>query len=475
MGQMQFIVPDRSRLPEGATELAYFAGHEESPQVTRAVWENGLLVISRQEQESGTLTIPWKPSPSADATALATATLIERPRPYLLPLELARGAVYRLRSYAFLWQSFGLAAPDELGSLLQEARTQLARAATSQSDAARAAAHADQALDAALRAGEILCRAYGDQWSAARKSLAPRPPFLVGATLDARPPDQPFAEHLLQACNTLGVPFDWPEVERVEGSPDWQLSESQLAWCQAHELSVCGGPLLRCARGALPAWLDASGDFELLLARATRHLQGVVERFRGRVQLWNCAAGANTARGLGLSEDQQLRLAVRAVETVRVTDGNAPVIISLDQPWGDYLRDERRQLSPIHFADALLRGNLGLSGLGLRIDIGLSPETTLPRDVLEISRQIDRWSVFNLPLLVELTLPPSRSFAAASELAWLKQVVPVLLSKATVQAVFWGQLFDGQSGQLPDRGLFDTDATPKPALEAFANVRRMAE
>jgi hypothetical protein len=206
-----------------------------------------------------------------------------------------------------------------------------------------------------------------------------------------------------------------------------------------------------------------------------RYLLAVVERYAGRVQLWNCAAALNTAAELALTEEQRLQLAVRAIEIVRAADRNTPIIFTIDQPWGEYLRDERRQLSPIHLADVLVRGDVGLSGFGLRINIDLARGATLPRDVLEISRQMDRWSVFNLPLLVELTLPQKTMPAGESEQAWLERVIPMLLGKPAVQAIVWGRLLDGGNREFSDRGLFDRQGHAKPAFHAFSTIRRLVE
>jgi hypothetical protein len=475
MGRMQFIVPHRDRLPDGAIELAYLAGHEEAPYQTRTSWQGDWLSVHRDEAESATFTIPWIVG-NRPPLALSTGTLVERARPYLLPVELARGTVYRLRTYAFLWQALGLVVPAGLSPLLKEALGALARAATAQDQPVEAAKSAEQALVAGLEGGAVLCAAYADQSRRARRAMSTRTPLVVGVPLDDdRPPDQPFAEFLLQSCNTLSVPFSWRNIEATAGAPSWQLSDVQIAWCQGHEKRICGGPLVRLEPEALPDWIGPATDFGTLQASVARHVQAVVERYRGRVHLWNCGAAINTATTLPLTEEQRVRLAVSAIETARAADRQTPVILTLDQPWGEALRDERRQLSPIHFADALVRGDLGLAGLGLRIDMGFAPGATLPRDVLEISRQIDRWSVFNLPLLIEFTLPPSVLPSDHGEQAWIEQVIPVLLGKPAIQAVFWGRLFDGQGRPFADRGLFDREGVPKPALRAFSAIRRWTE
>jgi hypothetical protein len=473
MGRMQFIVPHRDRLPAGAIELAYLANLEESPYRTRATWQGDELALERDESESATLTIPWIAG-DRPPLALSTGTLVERSRPYILAVELARGTVYRLRMYAFAWQSLGLVLPDGFEGLLHQGLAALARAVTSQEEPAAAAELAEQALDLALVASGSLCRAYGEQSIPARKGAASRAPFLVGITLDNQPPDQSVGERVLAACNILAAPFTWRSIEPAENVRSWELSDAQIAWCQARQMRICGGPLVRIDPDALPEWLDFA-DFDAALVKVERHLLAVAERYAGRVHLWNCAAGINANLGSPLTEEQRLRLTVRAIEIVRAADRNTPIIVTLDQPWGEYLRDQRRQLSPIHLADVLVRGDLGLSGFGLRVNVGLTPSATLPRDVLEISRQIDRWSVFNLPLLVDLTLPPAISPDDRSQQTWIEQVAPVLLGKPAVQAVFWGRLMDGDGDEFSDRGLFDREGRAKPAFQAFSTIRGLIE
>jgi hypothetical protein len=474
MGRMQFIVPDRQRLSAGAIELAYIANHDESPCQTRANWQGDLLVVDRAEAESGTLTIPWQASGRAPL-ALATGTLVERPRPYLLPLELARGTLSRLRTYVFVWGELGLELPDAIHPLIKQASHEMARAATMQSQPGQAAIHADRALEAALNAGEVLCASYSEQAWRVRKSNMPNVQILVGATLDERAVDQAFADHLLRACNTLAVPLTWSSIEAVQGAPVWDRWDQQVAWCQAHEVRICGGPLLKLDADALPRWVHGQTDFDTLLSYVGAHLQAVVGRYRGRIQLWNCAANLPIGGTLALTEEQRVRLAVRAIETVRAADSQTPIILTLDQPWGEYLRDQRRHLSPIHFADALARAELGLSGIGLSVNVGFAREATLPRDVLEFSRQIDRWSSLGLPLLIQFALPSESAPIHDSQESWIERFVPVLLGKPAVQAVFWGQCFDSADGPFSDRGLFDREGTPKPALAAFSAIRKRVE
>ena len=96
------------------------------------------------------------------------------------------------------------------------------------------------------------------------------------------------------------------------------------------------------------------------------------------------------------------------IETVRETSSaRTPVVISFDQPWAEYLATNDYDLSPLHFADALVRAELGVGGVALEMNLGYWPGGCLPRDLLAISRHLDRWSLLGIPLIVYLTMPSS--------------------------------------------------------------------
>ena len=125
------------------------------------------------------------------------------------------------------------------------------------------------------------------------------------------------------------------------------------------------------------------------------------------VDVWVCAGRLNVAGTLAFSEEQRLRLAVAMIEVVRDSSSHTPVVISFDQPWAEYLATDDYDLSPLHFADALVRAELGVGGIALEMNLGYWPGGCLPRDLLAISRHLDRWSLLGIPLIVYLTMPSS--------------------------------------------------------------------
>ncbi len=296
---------------------------------------------------------------------------------------------------------------------------------------------------------------------------------------------------LAATFNTATVPLAWREVERLEGNRDWSLSDRQIEWCRSKGLKVCAGPLLQLDRCATPDWLYLwEGDDDNLMSFTAEYLRSAVTRYRGKVHLWQCAARLNASDVFSLSEEQRLRMAVLAIEVTRQADPRAPIVLLIDQPWAEFMSDSECDLSPLHFADALVRADIGLSGIGLEINLGCWPGGTAMRSVLEVSRLVDRWSLLGLPLLVMATLPSAsgpdplaRSAAqplrfglggdatAESQCKWVEEFLPMLLAKQPVQAIFWNQLSDAVGHDFPHGGLFDAAGAPKPALEALRVLR----
>src|SRR4051812_44924447 len=108
---MQFLIPDPKCLTPFAAERAYLAGAEGTPWECRVSLAENILTVQRGARESGLLFIPWE---TADGlVTLSSSTLMERPRPYHLSVELARGTLTRLRNQAAMWELAGMTIPED--------------------------------------------------------------------------------------------------------------------------------------------------------------------------------------------------------------------------------------------------------------------------------------------------------------------------------------------------------------------------
>ncbi len=488
MGLMRFRVFPTERITDEMVRQAYLSGIDRVSWPVRISVEGGELILQRSVSDSANLHVPWSVEGFRRLT-LSSGSLMERAEPYLLPLEIARGSVVEARDQLFEWQSLGLSVPEAVSAKILEAVKQFSRAAVVQDDPPASAACAESALRSALDAGELLAAAYTEQVLAIRRRNEGKLASFLGANLGATLLDNHVARKFLLTFNAAETPICWRDVETTEGSSSWSVSDKQIKWCRAHGLKVLAGPLLMLDPQALPDWLYLfEDDFDNLLDSVLAFVRGAVERYRGSVDYWICAGRVNTAEVLSLSEQERLRLVAHIVELVRSLDPDTPVLVSFDQPWAEYMRQQESDFPPLHFADALMRAGSGLSGLMMEMNVGYSPGGTLLRHSLEFNRLLDAWSSFGLPLWLSLSAPSadhedplahhpaavlSGSWTPAAQQAWVARCVPLSLAKLMVRGVLWNQLRDSAPHDFPHGGLFDVRRHAKPALRTLASIRRL--
>jgi hypothetical protein len=491
MGLMRFLVADRSCLAADAVERAYFTGLDEVPWRSRTQWTDEGIAIRRSASDSGNLHIPWL-VPGVGELSLSTACLMEKEAPYQLAVELARGTIHRIRNQLASWQAIGIQFGERL-PLLSKALDLLSRATTSQHEPATAEAFGKQAITVALECMSQLGRAYADSVMGARRKQASRPMTVFGANLGSAVLNEAAQRYVVNTFNASVVPFAWPEIELHEGKRDWSLADRQVEWSRANNLKVLSGPLLQFDRTGLPPWIYLyEDDVGSVHTFVKDYVEAVVARYRGRVNIWQCAARMNVDDTLELSEEERLRLAALTIETIHSADPRTPVTMVIDQPWAEFMRSQDCDFSPFYFADALVRADLGLSCINLEINLGYVVGATQLRDGFDFLRQIDRWTCLGLPLLFTLTAPSSiepdakaRSKSqplligngqsiSQTQARWVEQLLPLILAKPNVQGVVWNQLLDSVPHELANAGLFDTQNQPKPIAAALREVRQKA-
>ncbi len=486
MGLMRFISPS-DRISDDVVQRAYMSGYDRVPWPINSSNEDGQLHLERQVSDSGNLHIPW-PVEGHGQVVLSTSTLMERKDAYHLPLELARGELSQLRIQLAEWQAIGLAVPEEVFSRVADATSRFGRAVCGVQGSQQSNQLADEAIRIALDAARLLAGCYTEQSLAVRRKGSEPLTTLLGADLGLSPLDEKTSVEYLDSFNAVNVPMIWRELETTPGEFRWDVVDKQLDWARAHGLAVCAGPLLQVDEHTIPAWLAPyEGDFDSILTFACEYIQEVVQRYRGRVDVWQSAARLNTATTLSLSEQERVTAAARAIELTRALDENAAIVVSFDQPCAEYLSRQEVDFPPLHFADALVRAGLGLTGVMLEISLGYHPRGTLPRSPLDLNRRLDYWSLLGVPLYLTLCVPSSTSddslSAQAAEVwpddwdlgaqqSWINQHVPLLLSKTYVHGVFWKQLLDSEWHELPHGGLFDPSGHPKPSLRQMAALRK---
>ena len=271
MGVMRFRVYPPERITEEIVQQAYLSGIERTSWPVRTTIEGGDLLLQRSVSDSANLHVPW-PVEGHGPVTLSSGSLMERPEPYLLPLELARGTLVQVRNQLSDWQVMGLAVPEAVPAKLEAAVERFSWAVVEQGDPAASARAAEESLRAALDAAGLLAAAFSEQALAVRRGhrreavVGGRPVGLLGADLGATLLDNATARLFLQTFNAAQVPICWRNTETTEGHYTWTVNDQQIEWCRKHKLKVLAGPLLMLDPAALPDWLYLfEDDFESVL------------------------------------------------------------------------------------------------------------------------------------------------------------------------------------------------------------------
>ena len=359
MGRMRFRVFPPQRITEEMIEQVYLSGIDRASWPDAGVSKGDELVLDRSVSDSANLHMPWAVEGHGPLT-LVSGSLIERPEPYLLPLELARGTIVEVRNQLAEWQRSACRCPRRSRQTGRRRSSGFPGRRSARTTRPPRPAMPKQALRAALEAGDLLAAAYTEQALAARRRNGGKRPGLLGAELGT-------------ACWTTALAAVSPHVQRGRRSRSLAgrgnhrgrfLLEHQRPAdpvVPGEGLKVLAGPLLpfdpracptgsRCSRTISTACCDFVSAF----------VRAAVARYRGKVDYWICAGRINAADVLALSEQERLRLVARIIELVRALDRETPVLVSFDQPWGEYLRQQGLRLP-----SAALRRYAGSRGPGL--------------------------------------------------------------------------------------------------------------
>ena len=525
MGQMRFRVPNAQSYDAKIWGTAFVSGIEGIPWASKNRIENDCLIIDRTVNESGKLSIVW-PTEEYGPIMLSTASLRCQETPYLLHLELARGTIHRVRGRGIDWQRLGLKLPEAFASMMDRSVLAFVQAILSADDAERCMMLAQTAIDLAVSASKPLSRAFVSQSLQARHQSEKQLSTLLGIKLTPSQGWEQDVEAILPAINTINISMEMGQLETESKSATLSLIDAQLEWARRNSLRIFGGPLLNLQSHAVPKWLYLLSDFQSMYDAACKHATLMVERYRGQVHLWSAAAGLNAPNTLGITDEQVLHLAVGVIQAVRRSDPKTPVVLTIDAPWAEYLGQKPDGISPLHFADAIIRADLGLSGLGLELNFNYWPGGSMPRDLIDISDLIDHWNILGLPLLAHISAPcnlqvdsgaiskssvvsnwsypnypwwdqSQMSDSGSIELPTTEKIAPdltngnvpisnrdrmpvngleviqMLLSKSNVHGIFWNQFSDRSEHIYPNAGLIAASGKRRSLLDGLSRLRQL--
>jgi hypothetical protein len=490
MGTLQFTLPDglNGRACDELRHGFISGGQDNMPFLTDVQLQPGQLRLKRKEDESGSAALPWVVE-KWGTLLTTTGTLIERPAPYPLVLELARGKINQVRNQASDWLLGGLNAADELTVAIRNATRSLGKAIAC-SPSAESARFAQSAMAQAHDAADLLLELFVQQVFQVRHQRQSRLDTALGCRLGASVPSEAASAALRATFNNVCLSLTWAAVQPREGDFQWEAYDQLLDWALSQGFLVSGGPVIDFSSTSVPSWLQRrTMSLASIASFACTYAATLVKRYRGRIRTWLLTAGANANSLLGLGEEEMLWLALRVAEAARQIDPGIEVLLGLVQPFGDYLARQARRHSPFVFADTLIRSGLNPAALDLEIVMGVSGRGSYCRDLLEASRLMDLYGFLGVPLQITLGFPSGSDddraspelavnagswrdgFTPAMQAEWAASFAGLAMCKPNVRSVQWVHWSDVEPHLFPACGLVDARGQVKSAVERLRLLR----
>lgn len=423
-------------------------------------------------------------SGDAGNLALQTCLLPHRDRPYHLAVELARHRIATFLIKSEEWQMLDLSMEHPAMQQWEEARQSLTKALVSK-DPMVAESHARQALATGIEASERLALAHAEILLHRRYLKRPASSATLGIRLNPSKKGKALEELIQSQFDLLVMPLPWARLAPEQGRYDWADSDRWMAWAQDNGVKVVAGPLVNLNAGGLPQWVYDGGtlDYGRLGDLAYEHVAQVLQRYGDVVGMYNIASGINTNELCTLDRKQMVDLTRTLAVLIRQGRRGRRVMVELSQPWGEYMGRNEQALSPIVYLEQLLQEGVRLDAVGVQLLMGDGHGSMVSRDLMEISRLLDRFFLLELPVVLSSVGVPSEPVGDAGgwwhsawspkrQASWAARVFPLALSKPYIESFFWSDFFDHEDTAPPRSGLLTEGGRSKPVLQKLLAVRK---
>ena len=426
---------------------------------------------------------------------LPTTRLPERAKPYNLNVELARAQMMRIAQKREDW---GLFDYDEADSINREYDAAMGKftAALKASDPGEAARLADEAIIDGLMLGEKIALFHADIFLNRRKAAgdgAPRTPFGCVANLSAAA--NGLRDRLRDSFDFVNVRIPWQHTEPKERTYQFSQIDAWVNWAARVGKPIHAGPLLSFAKADLPEWLYIwEHDYEALRDLVYEHIQRVVQRYEGHVELWNVVSGIHAHNSFNLSFEQIMELTRMSCLLVKKLVPNAQAMIELAMPWGEYYSRNQRTIPPLLYADMAVQSGIKFDAFGIQLCMGVPVDGYYIRDLMQVSSLLDEFVGFGKAAHItacevpsDVTTDPADAWAGQAPVAkagqwhspwsqrlqaeWLQAFYRIAMSKPFVESVCWRDLADHDGHYIPHGGLCEKTLKPKLAFKELRNFR----
>jgi GH35 family endo-1,4-beta-xylanase len=450
----------------------------------KITFKNGLIECKKRNAEAAGLASLW-PVQGFGEVLLSTTRLQDRPRPYNLNVELARGKLMEITVKREDWAVF-----EEDSSIAdkdREARGLFIESLQHIAEPGKAASLADQSLERAMVLAEELAARHAELLFEARLRSNGFSKHCLGCRVEpAKMSGSGYVEKLLSVFGFVTIPVNWAHVETQRGTYDFSGLDTCIRALANKKVAMCAGPLLRFSRSYLPRWLLAGDrDFEKIREAAYEFVSKLVSRYSNRVHAWRVVSGLNALNYFKFSFGQILEMTRAANLAARAANAKSLKLVEILYPWGEYYATQAETMPPLVYVDMVTQSGISFDAFGLELAFGRDVPGMHVRDMMQISAMLDRFSVLNKPLHITGVAVPDRAgeephhggvwrkqWDQTVQAKWLEQFYKVALSKPFVDTVTYSMLSDRDKGDVAFGGLLTDELEAKKSFHALQHLRK---
>lgn len=472
---------------------AYLVGSDDVPLRAEISFADGIIHCEKRAAGPAGLAILWD-VPGVGKNLLETVRVLERPKPYILQVELARARLMRLHHKLEDWGLLDFAEIEEIADQFRDGKNALIKALQADSPE-ETATLAEEALRLAIMASERITEYHADVFFTRRKQTGSFGKRVLGCMVPLEQSTDIIRKRIAGAFDFVTVPIVWRDVEPSEQTFNWKSLDTWVEALAEVPIPMKGSTLLSFHQRYVPDWLYTWGhEFNTIRDLAFEHVRRIINRYGQHIQTWDVISGIHANNCFTFTFEQLMELTRMTAALTKQTAPQSTTIINLVAPWGEYYARNQRTIPPLLYADMAVQTGINFDAFGLQFYFGPGTDGMFVRDMFQISSLLDQFAKTGKPLHVTAVQVPSASITTADvtgplegagidgghwrepwseriQSEWLFHFVQVALSKPFIESVSWHNLADGEGQMVPHGGLLSADLTPKAAYERMVDAR----
>lgn len=483
---LSFVLGENGTAIEDLGQVgAYVVGSDGVPLRAEMELREGQIVCAKRADGPAAISLLW-PVPGYGAAMLETSRLLDREKPYNLPMELARGRLMRISLKREDWGLFDFEGIEPLAAEIEKGRDLLVEALKADTHDEQGSL-GNQALKLSMLAGEKLSHFHADIFLTRRKQMHAFTRRTFGCAVDMTNTEDTYRQALRTQFDFVYLPISWRSLEPAKGKFEWTKFDAWVEWFAQQQIPIRMGPLVSFSENNVPAWvLKECTDFETVRNLVFDHVRRLVDRYNEYVCQWDVVSGVHAENAFDFNFEQLMEVTRVTTALVRQIAPQGQTMIDLVAPWGEYYARNQRTIPPMLYADMVVQSGVGFDGIGVQFLFGRQTDGMFVRDMFQISEKLDRMGNLGKPVHITAVQVPSKSTTGiaadggcwrkpwdeAVQAQWVKEFYTVALSKPFVESITWLDLADRtKDGPTASGGLLHADLKPKPAFKVYKDIR----